>query len=221
MSLRDALLDLAQSARARRPADAQAVIDAALDDLRRSGIDGICLQRGETAPDFTLPAAGGGMVSLEALLRQGPAVVTFYRGGWCPYCNRHIGALKSIDADLRALGYRLLFVSPDRPEVLYESLKEPDVTFTLLSDASMSAARALGIAFRVDDPTHEKYRSFGIDLDAASGYDHLQLPVPAVFVVRRDGRIAYVHANPDYTQRLSPEALLEAARRASASPAGR
>lgn len=176
---------------------------------------------GTALPALALRTVDGKAYAIDPQSLDAPLVLVFYRGGWCPYCNRHIGALKSIDADLRALGYRLLFVSPDRPEVLYESLKEPDVTFTLLSDASMSAARALGIAFRVDDPTHEKYRSFGIDLDAASGYDHLQLPVPAVFVVRRDGRIAYVHANPDYTQRLSPEALLEAARRASASPAGR
>ena len=81
MSLRDALLDLALSARARRPAEVQAVIDDAVEGLRRSGIDRTCLQRGEMAPDFTLSAAGGGSVSLKALLRRGPAVVAFYLGG--------------------------------------------------------------------------------------------------------------------------------------------
>jgi peroxiredoxin len=144
-----------------------------------------------------------------------PVLLVFYRGGWCPYCNRHLGELKKVEPELKALGYTLLFVSPDRPAALYASLKEPDVTYTLLSDASMNAARALGIAFRVDDPTLEKYRSFGIDLEAASGERHHELPVPAVFIVGRDGRIAFVHANPDYTTRISPDDVLAAARRAA------
>lgn len=167
---------------------------------------------GTSLPRLALRGADGAAYDIDARHLDAPLVLVFYRGGWCPYCNRHIGALKSIDPDLRELGYRLLFVSPDRPEVLYPSLKEPDVTFTLLSDADMSAARALGIAFRVDDPTLEKYRSFGVDLDAASGHAHHELPVPAVFIVRRNGVIAYVHANPDFTQRLAPKDLLAAAR---------
>lgn len=171
---------------------------------------------GTTLPRLALHSVDGTAYVVDPAHLDAPLVLVFYRGGWCPYCNRHIGALKSIDPELHALGYRLLFVSPDRPAALYASLKEPDVTFTLLSDADMSAARSLGIAFRVDDPTLAKYRSFGVDLDAASGQVHHQLPVPAVFIVSRDGRIAYVHANPDYTQRLSPPALLAAAQRAAA-----
>lgn len=142
-----------------------------------------------------------------------PMVLIFYRGGWCPYCNRHLGVLKKAEPELLTLGYDLLFLSADRPELLYSSLKEPDVHYTLLSDASMSAARAFGVAFRVDAAGLAKFREYGVDLEAASGQTHHELPVPAVFIIDRSGVIRFVHANPDYTTRISADALLAAARK--------
>lgn len=140
-----------------------------------------------------------------------PTVLIFYRGGWCPYCNRHLGALKKAEPELLKLGYDLLFLSADRPEILFSSLKEPDIHYTLLSDATMAAARAYHVAFRVDDATIAKYKEFGVDLEAASGEKHHQLPVPSVFIIDKAGIIRFVHANPDYTTRISPEDLLAAA----------
>lgn len=140
-----------------------------------------------------------------------PTILIFYRGGWCPYCNRHLGALKKIEPQLINLGYELLFLSADRPEILFSSLKEPDVHYTLLSDASMGAARAYHVAYHLDSAALAKYAEHGVDLEAASGQKHHQLPVPAVFIVDREGVVRFVYANPDYTTRISPEALLEAA----------
>jgi peroxiredoxin len=142
-----------------------------------------------------------------------PAILIFYRGGWCPYCNRHLGALKKVEPKLVALGYDLLFLSADRPEILYSSLKEPDVHYTLLSDASMSAARAYRVAYRLDSEALAKYGEYGVDLEAASAETHHQLPVPAVFIIDRMGVVRFVYANPDYTTRISPDALLEAAQK--------
>ena len=141
-----------------------------------------------------------------------PTILIFYRGGWCPYCNRHLGALKKAEPELLTLGYDLLFLSADRPEILYSSLKEPDIHYTLLSDAAMSAARAYHVAYRLSDQELAKYRQYGIDLEVASGQAHHELPVPAVFIIDRAGVIRFVHANPDYTRRISPEELLAAAR---------
>jgi peroxiredoxin len=140
-----------------------------------------------------------------------PTVLIFYRGGWCPYCNRHLGSLKKVEPQLIKLGYDLLFLSADRPEILFSSLKEPDVHYTLLSDASMSAARAYHVAYHLDAAALAKYGEYGVDLEAASGQKHHQLPVPAVFIIDRAGVIRFVYANPDYTVRITPEALLEAA----------
>jgi len=140
-----------------------------------------------------------------------PTILIFYRGGWCPYCNRHLGAIKKVEPDLLKLGYELLFLSTDRPELLYSSLKEPNIHYTLLSDATMSAARAYHIAYHLDAAAMAQYGEHGVDLEAASGQQHHELPVPAVFIIDPSGVIRFEYANPDYTTRIEPDALLKAA----------
>lgn len=166
---------------------------------------------GETAPAFEAPAPDGSLHAFRPGERGAPAVIIFYRGGWCPYCNRHLSSLRDAVPRLEAAGYEVLFLSADRPARLRASLDEPELDYRLLSDASMAVARAYGVAFRVDDETAARYRSVGIDLEAASGYEHRQLPVPAVFLVDADGVIRFRYANADYRQRLGGEELLEAA----------
>ena len=166
---------------------------------------------GERAPAFEAPAPDGSVYAFRPDDLDGPAVLIFYRGGWCPYCNRHLAELRDAVPKLRDAGYEVLFLSADRPSRLRASLEEPDLDYRLLSDASMAIARAWGIAFRVGDETAERYRRAGIDLEAASGYDHQQLPVPGVFLVDADGFIRFRYVNPDYRERLGAGALLEAA----------
>lgn len=169
------------------------------------------LPAGASAPDFTVRSPDGAEYRFEAGALDAPVLLIFYRGGWCPYCNTHLQELRTAVPKLRDAGVEVLFLSADRPELLYASLDEPDIDYTLLSDASMAAARAFGVAFRVDDRTVEKYLGFGIDLEAASGYDHHQLPVPSVYLVDRDGIVRFMHAEPDYKVRIDPETLLRAA----------
>ena len=167
---------------------------------------------GVTAPAFVVRNADGTDRKFDPKQLKKPVILIFYRGGWCPYCNAHLGALKKAEPELLRMGYELYFLSADRPEILFSSLKEPDIHYTLLSDARMSAARAFGLAYRLDDATMEKYKSYGIDLEAASGETHHELPIPAVYIIDRKGTIRFAHANPDYKVRLAPEPLLEAAR---------
>ncbi len=175
---------------------------------------------GAEIPDVTLRTVDGTTHDLRASAGKQPLVVVFYRGGWCPFCTRHLAELGQIEAELREMGLRIVAVSPDRPEVLAESVKTHELTYTLLSDSSMTAAKAFGIAFRVDDATVEQYKGYGIDLEAASGEKHHLLPVPAVFIIGTDGRIRFAYANSDYKVRLSVEALLEAARSSIAKDDG-
>jgi peroxiredoxin len=128
-------------------------------------------------PEVTLRTADGEAFDLSAAVSRKPAVLIFYRGGWCPYCNLHLGQLQEAEADLVKLGYQILAISPDRPAKLAESVEKGKLSYTLLSDAAMDAAKAFGIAFRVDDTTVEKYKGYGIDLEAASGQAHHLLPV--------------------------------------------
>jgi len=106
-------------------------------------------------------------------------------------------------------------LSPDRPEILAPYREEKDYAYDLYSDASMAAARAFGIAFRLDDATRERYQGFGVDLEERSGYEHHGLPVPGVFVTNAEGVIQFTYVNPNYRVRLSPRVLLAAARAAA------
>jgi len=170
------------------------------------------VEAGATAPNVALTKADGSQVHLHDLVADDPAVLVFYRGGWCPYCNRHLAALGQIEDDLRELGYRIHAVSMDKPEKVAEAAAEAEFNYALYSDATAQAAKAFGLAFKVSTATNLKLRAFGINLEEASGEDHRILPVPAVFLIGRGGRIDFRYYNPDYKERLSGEALLEAAR---------
>ena len=117
------------------------------------------------------------------------------------------------------MGFPVIAISPDRAEEMTRSLEVKDLGYALYSDSAMDAARAFGIAFQLDAQTLQAYRGYGIDLEAASGRAHHQLPVPSVFLVERGGTIRWVYSNPDYQVRPENAALLEAARAASASSA--
>jgi len=167
---------------------------------------------GAPVPRAILQTPAGKPFALAKAVHDTPTVLIFYRGGWCPYCNAHLGQLQTIEPDLVKLGYQMLAVSPDRPEMLAGIIPKDKLSYALLSDASMNVARAFGIAFRVDKTTLEKYKGYGIDLEAASGNTHHLLPVPAVFIIGTDGTVKFTYTNPDYQVRLAPEVLLAAAR---------
>jgi peroxiredoxin len=172
------------------------------------------LQSGAAAPAFDVRTATGEPFNFNPKSLQKPALLIFYRGGWCPYCNAHLGELRKAERELISMGYDVLFLSADRPEALRPSLKEKDLNYTLLSDAQMNAARAFGIAFRVDDATVQKYKQYNIDLEAASGATHHELPVPAIFIIDRSGVIRFAHWDPDYKVRMKGDEILTAARAA-------
>jgi peroxiredoxin len=169
------------------------------------------LSVGERVPSLTLEDADGAVFDLNKAIKKQPTVVIFYRGGWCPYCNLQLGQLQAIEPKLLELGYQILAISPDRPEKLAETVDKQHLTYTLLSDSEMKAAKAFGIAFRVANETLRRYDEYGIDLEEASGQSHHFLPVPSVFIVGTDGVIDFSYTNPDYKVRIAPEELLKAA----------
>ncbi len=170
------------------------------------------LMAGLRAPSFEIPRPDGSLYSFDSDNLDRPAVIIFYRGGWCPWCNRQLASLRTAEKELIDLGYDVLFVSADQEDVLRPSLEVDGIDYTLLSDNEMDVARDYGLAFRVSEETLDRYAMAGIDLEAASGYDHHILPVPATFVVGLDGMIRFVYANPNYRVRVDPELLVMAAR---------
>ena len=171
---------------------------------------------GSPLPDVEVKTVEDEEVSLRMLAGRQPTVLVIYRGGWCMFCNRHLAELQRLEPELQGMGYQILAVSPDRPAKLRESVEKHQLSYTLVSDSDLRAAKALGLAFHVDDATNELYKTkYKIDLEDASGRMHHDLPVPAIFVVGADGKIHFEHVDPDYKRRLEADKLLEAARQAS------
>jgi peroxiredoxin len=169
----------------------------------------------QNVPEVSVKKPTGQLVSLKEIVTQKPSVVVFYRGGWCPFCNRHLSGLNTIYPELKKLGYQLIAISSDRPEKLAESTKKLTLDYELLSDNDMDAAKAFGIAFKLPDDLVAMYKAkYKIDVEADSGRDHHMLPVPSVFLVSKTGKIDFAYVNPDYRTRLSSQVLLAAAKAA-------
>jgi len=182
------------------------------DDTPLSARDVRPLLLGAKIPQLTLKTVDGRAFDLNSAIAKKPAVLVFYRGGWCMYCNKHFGELALIEREITQLGFEIIAISPDKPVKLSESINKHQMGYTLLSDSDMKAAKAFGIAFKLNDELLNKYAEYGIDLDDASGYNHHLLPVPSVFVIAPDGTIKFQYVNPDYKTRLAPEVLLAALR---------
>ena len=181
-------------------------------DIHETAEDVQPLLPGMQAPAFDVLGADGKPVSFNPGAMDKPLVLTFFRGGWCPYCNLHLAELRKAEADLQEMGFEIWFISIDQPDQLYASLDQPDIEYKVLSDSKLDATRAFGLAFRVSDETVEKYLEWDIDLEAASGEEHHVLPAPATFIIAEDGVIRFQYTNPDYAVRLHPDVLLAAAR---------
>ena len=167
------------------------------------------LAAGGAAPEFTARNADGSDFVFDPGALERPAMLIFYRGGWCPYCNAHLAELRHVVPELEQRGMNVYFLSADSPENLASALHgdAEGLDYTLLSDARLSAAEAFGLAFRISEDYYQAAKDYGVDLEEASGETHHALPVPAVYVIDADGVIHFAHANPDYTQRLGNNEL--------------
>jgi peroxiredoxin len=166
---------------------------------------------GSRAPMFDGVTADGKVRSFTPDGFRRPTIVIFYRGGWCPYCNMQLSDLRLVEPHLREQGFEIVFLSTDRPEILYSSLKAADIHYTLLSDSHLEAAKAFHVAYHLDDATIAKQKQYGVDLEKTTGTTLHELPVPSVFIIDTTGTIRYVYSNPDYKVRLASDALLAAA----------
>lgn len=177
--------------------------------------DAVPLAVGVKAPGPVLKTADGADFDLGAAFAGRNTLLVFYRGGWCPFCNRHLAALGEIEPRLRELGYQIIAVSPDAPDALRATADKHKLPYRLLSDRDMVATAAYGLAFQVDAATRERYSQYHIDLAPVPGDASARwLPVPAAFIVDRQGVVRFVYSNPDYKTRVAPEEILAAARRA-------
>jgi len=180
--------------------------------LIQTGIAQQSVMAGEQAPDFTLPDVFGNEVTLSELLKQGPVVVTFYRGEWCPFCNLQLRAFQRILPQIQSLGATLVAISPQTPDHSLSTVEKKALTFTVLSDVGNKVARAYRTVFTLEESIRPLYTSIGFDLPTFNGDASWELPMPATFLVAQDGMVRLVFVAEDYTRRLEPADLLDGLR---------
>jgi peroxiredoxin len=183
---------------------AQAQVAGSAEDIRP-------LLVGTKIPGGTLTTSGGEQLDLAEAVKEKPAVLMFYRGGWCGYCNAQMGQLQEIEDDITALGYQILAISPDPADKLQESIIKHEMKYTLLYDKDLAVSKTFGIVFKLDESTEKRYLGAEIPLKFDSQANGSILPVPAVYLVGTDGVIQFQYVNPKYSVRLDPDVLLAAA----------
>jgi peroxiredoxin len=180
-------------------------------DLIASGAADRAAKVGDKAPAFSLKDPEGNVVSSTKLLSQGPLVVTFYRGIWCPYCNMDLRALQAALPEFEKHGASLVAISPQTQANSRRSVRENELAFPILSDPRNDVAATFGLRFKPPDYLIDLYRNvFKNNLAVVNGDPSWTLPMPARFVIAQDGTILYAEVSPDYTRRPDPEELLPA-----------
>jgi peroxiredoxin len=208
-SLTQQLSDYQAGFKQRAPADRVAMMEAATAQLRATGIESTALQVGAELPALTLSDATGRLVDLKALNASGPLVIVFYRGGWCPYCNLELREWQRLLPQLRERGALLVAISPQTPDNSLSTAEKNELAFPVLSDSSLVAARAFGIAFTLAPELVELYAKVGNDLPTLNGNGQWVLPLPATYLIDRHGLVAYAHVEADYRQRAEPQEVLD------------
>lgn len=168
---------------------------------------------GDPMPDAVLRTVDNQPMALRSLYADRPVVITFYRGGWCPYCNKALEQWDGRMGDIQAAGAHFVAITPERPELVGNTVDKYDLDFPVYSDADGQAARALGIAFTLDDATQTKYRGYGIDLARSNANGSWDLPRPGTYIVDTKGIIRYAHTDPNYVDgRADPDEVIAALR---------
>ncbi|MFE7561972.1 peroxiredoxin-like family protein [Kitasatospora sp. NPDC057500] len=192
------------------PADIRAVLQRAAQELAASGQAQSALAEGAKAPSFTLPSATGRSVALDELLADGPVVLTFYRGSWCPYCNIALRSLQQHHSAVTDRGARLVAVSPQVPDESLSLAEKNELAFDVLSDIGCHTAKQYGLAFDLPNDLAAVYEGLGIDLHRYNAGHARTLPIPATYVIDREGLIRWAFVNTDYTSRAEPADILTA-----------
>lgn len=167
------------------------------------------LKVGDIAPEFTTKDQDGKTIDLKQALKRGPVVMLFYRGQWCPYCNKQLSHFSDSLQSIIAKGAMLLAITPETAENIKKTVEKTKTVFPVIEDGAMNIMRSYKVNFAVDEKTIARYKGYGIDFDKENGSNGANLPVPATYVIGTDGKIRFVFFNRDYRKRVSVKEILE------------
>jgi peroxiredoxin len=215
-TLKDSIDTFMKGVAEHAPKEILAGLGAEIEKLAASGIARQALQVGAKAPDFTLPDAHGKPVTLSALLAKGPAIVTFYRGGWCPFCDLQLRAYQGALGAIHDFGAELVAISPQTPDSALSDVEKKQLTFPVLTDKGNRVAREFKLVFALSDALKKLQTHFGSVLPKFNGDDTWELPMPGTFVLDRHGVVRFASVDPNWMLRVEPAVIVEAVRGARA-----
>ena len=210
MTLTEQLAAHARQSATKFPEATQAIMKNAIKELENSNIGKLAFKKGQQLPNISLPNASGNTVNIQEELKNNKVVLTFYRGGWCPYCNLELKALQSKQAEIEAKGAKLIAISPESPDNSLSTTQKNELSFDILTDANNEVARALGLVYALPQNLVSLYNKFGINLEQSQGMQSNELPIAATYIVNQDGSIDYDFIEEDYKLRAEPAAVVAA-----------
>jgi peroxiredoxin len=208
MSLEDELSKI--RAAAKDDAQLQAAYQDLLSRLDRAETGARALKPGDAIPAFLLPDAEGRLVASDDLLARGSLVINFFRGNWCPYCRQTLKALEAVLPEIEAAGGQLVALTPDTGHHLADTRRDQRLSYAILSDVDGTVGLQFGVLFRAPAAYREVLAGYGIDLAERHGNDGGFIPLPATYVVDRDGIVRYAFVDIDFTRRAEPSAVVAA-----------
>jgi peroxiredoxin len=172
--------------------------------LEASGIASRALGVGDSAPDFELPDPSGRLIRLGELLADGPVIVSFYRGQWCPFCNLELRGLQRALGEVAAAGATLVAISPNKPDVTADTVAELELDYPVLSDHDNQVAKMFNLVYEMTQENIDSYREIGRDIGTLNGTGKWELPVPATYVIDSGGTIRYAFIDLNHRRRAEP-----------------
>ncbi|SDP26222.1 Peroxiredoxin [Paenibacillus sp. yr247] len=209
MSVKEQLDQTKEGFIATAPAEVQSEIFRHIQEQQQSGII-FGLKEGDKAPNFTLANPLGEPVNLYDELAKGPVVLTFYRGSWCPFCNIQLRAYQQLLPEIEKLGGQLIAVTPQSPDNSLSHKEKEELTFQVLSDSNGRVVDSYKILYEVPDYLQDVFKNkFGLDLTEFNKTDRWILPVPATFIIDKEGIVRRAHVNPDFMKRMESQEIID------------
>lgn len=210
MSLTQLLKEHADESAEKFPDAIKVIMKNAIDELKASKVTSKALKTGDNFPNFKLPNVEGKEIDSKVLLQEGSLIISFYRGGWCPYCNIELKALQKILPEFKSRKAQLIAISPEIPDNSLTTREKNNLDFEVLTDKNNNFSRTINLVYQLPEELVSLYKKFGINLEESQNNKNNELPISATYVINKNGIIIYHFIEEDYKLRADPKAIIEA-----------